>query len=44
MVEETGARMFGLEEDEVIRRRKYVVQVRREIDVSHNAALLYPRY
>ncbi|KZT34394.1 hypothetical protein SISSUDRAFT_1026629 [Sistotremastrum suecicum HHB10207 ss-3] len=32
MVEETGARMFGLEEDEVMRRRKYVAQVKREID------------
>jgi syntaxin 6 len=34
-VEETGARMFGLEEEEVVRRRKYVRQVRHEISVRN---------
>jgi hypothetical protein len=33
MVESTGARMFGLEESELIERRKYVARVRREIEV-----------
>ncbi|KAJ3480489.1 hypothetical protein NLI96_g8313 [Meripilus lineatus] len=32
IVEETGARLFGLEESEVISRRQYVSHVRREID------------
>ncbi|KZT04491.1 uncharacterized protein LAESUDRAFT_727969 [Laetiporus sulphureus 93-53] len=32
IVESTGARMFGLEEAEVMERRKYVSHVRREID------------
>lgn len=33
IVESTGARMFGLEEAEVMERRRYVGFVRREIDV-----------
>lgn len=33
IVENTGARMFGLEEAEVMERRRYVSFVRREIDV-----------
>lgn len=33
IVESTGARMFGLEETEVIERRRYVGYVRREIEV-----------
>lgn len=33
IVEETGARMFGLEEREVMERRRYVEFVRKEIDV-----------
>lgn len=32
VVETTGARMFGLEEAEVMERRRYVTHVRREID------------
>lgn len=33
IVESTGARMFGLEESEVIERRRYVQHVGREIEV-----------
>ncbi|KAI0918544.1 hypothetical protein AcV5_002506 [Taiwanofungus camphoratus] len=33
IVESTGARMFGLEETEVIERRRYVGYVRREIEL-----------
>lgn len=33
IVENTGARMFGLEEAEVMERRRYVGFVRKEIDV-----------
>jgi len=32
IVESTGARMFGLEEAEVMQRRQYVSHVRREIE------------
>lgn len=34
IVEETGGRLFGLEETEVIARRKYVGQVRKEVEVG----------
>ena len=33
VVESTGARLFGLEESEVIERRRYVSHVRQEIEV-----------
>ena len=33
MVETTGARMFGLDDGEVIQRRRYVSHVRSEIEV-----------
>ena len=33
VVESTGARLFGLEETEVIERRRYVSRVRQEIEV-----------
>ena len=33
IVEETGARMFGLDDAEVVKRRRYVQQVRRELEV-----------
>ena len=33
MVETTGARMFGLDDGEVIKRRRYVSHVRSEIQV-----------
>ena len=33
MVETTGARMFGLDDGEVIKRRRYVGHVRSEIQV-----------
>jgi hypothetical protein len=33
MVESTGPRMFGLDDGEVIQRRRYVSHVRREIEV-----------
>ena len=33
IVEDAGARLFGLEEAEVIERRKYVGRVRKEIEV-----------
>ena len=33
VVEQTGPRMFGIEEDELLRRRKYVGQVRQEVNV-----------
>ena len=33
VVETTGARLFGLEESEVMERRRYVGHVRREIEV-----------
>ncbi len=33
VVESTGARLFGLEESEVMERRRYVGHVRREIEV-----------
>ncbi|KAG8678621.1 hypothetical protein FRC09_019694, partial [Ceratobasidium sp. 395] len=32
IVEETGGRLFGVEEEEVLARRKYVVQVRTQIE------------
>ena len=32
-MESTGARLFGLEEEEVIERRRYVSHVRQEIEV-----------
>ena len=34
IVEDTGGRMFGLEEQEVMSRRKYVDHARAEIEVS----------
>lgn len=34
IVEETGGRLFGLEEKEVIERRKYVGRVRQEVEVG----------
>ena len=37
IVESTGARMFGLEESEVMERRRYVGFVRKEIDVRRHA-------
>ena len=33
IVEATGARMFGLDDGEVIQRRRYVSHVRNEIEV-----------
>ena len=33
IVESTGARMFGLDDGEVIQRRRYVGHVRNEIEV-----------
>jgi hypothetical protein len=39
-VEESGARLFGLEEQEVVNRRKYVSEVRREVNVSFDGLLL----
>jgi hypothetical protein len=33
IVEETGPRMFGLEENEVMKRREYVSRVRKEVQV-----------
>jgi hypothetical protein len=37
IVEETGARMFGLEEGEVAKRRQYVSRVRRTVQVGSTA-------
>jgi len=37
IVETTGARMFGLDDGEVIQRRRYVSHVRSEIEVRENA-------
>jgi hypothetical protein len=37
IVENTGARLFGLEEAEVMERRRYVAFVRKEIDVRRYA-------
>jgi hypothetical protein len=34
VVEETGGRLFGLEEAEVIERRKYVGRVRQAVEVG----------
>jgi hypothetical protein len=34
IVEETGGRLFGVEEAEVMARRKYVVYVRNQIEVQ----------
>ncbi|KAG8957111.1 hypothetical protein FRC03_010519 [Tulasnella sp. 419] len=39
VVEETGGRIFGIEDTEVIERRKYVNHVRQEIEVSWEAPL-----
>lgn len=36
VVEQTGARMFGLEESEAIDRRRYVRQVRKELEVRQS--------
>lgn len=33
IVEETGARMFGIEDDELVRRRQYVVRVKQTVQV-----------
>lgn len=33
IVEQTGPRMFGLDEAEVVKRRQYVLQVRGELEV-----------
>ena len=43
IVESTGARMFGLEETEVMERRRYVGFVRREIDVRCSAEVAAKR-
>lgn len=40
IVENTGARLFGLEEAEVMERRRYVGFVRKEIDVRLDATAL----
>jgi len=37
IVESTGARMFGLDDGEVIQRRRYVSHVRSQIEVRDNA-------
>lgn len=41
IVEETGPRMFGLEESDVMERRRYVNHVKREIEVRLLACFAY---
>lgn len=42
IVEESGPRMFGLEESDVMERRRYVTFVKQEIDVREQSLLLHP--